>query len=165
MTRKGRRREFQTKYLVPLKTRINPMKMTETAAIRSPRKRIRSETRETERPAKNRAGTVPAPKRTIVRKPARGWEAVAALTIMAQESMQGRKPVAMPRRIFEERLRERNRGVKIFPQKDPEPKEGREKSGKGRIFRTTIPRRIIRIPAPRVKPPRRFPMTWSKEVR
>jgi hypothetical protein len=140
------------------------MKMTEAAAILSPRKRARRESRDAGRPVKNKAGIVPAPKRAIVRKPVRGWEAVAALTIMAQESMQGRKPADMPRRTFAERLWERKRDGKIRPQKDPEPKEGRERRGKGRTFRRTIPRKIITIPAPRVKPPRRFPMTWLNEV-
>ena len=94
----------QTKYLVPLKMRIIPMRITETAAIRSPKKRALKERREAESPVKKKAGTVPRPKEVVIRKPTEGFPVEAALTIMAQESMQGRKPAARPRASFEERL-------------------------------------------------------------
>ena len=80
------------------------MKITETAAIRSPKKRALRERREAEIPVKKRAGTVPRPKEVVIRKPTKGFPVEAALMIMAQESMQGRNPVANPRASFEERL-------------------------------------------------------------
>jgi hypothetical protein len=94
----------QTKYLVPLKMRIIPMRITETAAIRSPKKRALRERREAESPVKKRAGTVPRPKEVVTKNPVKGFPVEAALTIMAHESRQGRNPVARPRASFEERL-------------------------------------------------------------
>jgi hypothetical protein len=95
---------LQTKYFVPLKMRIIPMRITETAAMRSPKKRALRERREAERPVKKRAGTVPRPKEVVTKKPVKGLPVEAALTIMAQESRQGRNPVASPRASFEGRL-------------------------------------------------------------
>jgi len=57
--------------------------------------------REAESPVKNRAGTVPSAKKAIVRNPGSGCWVVAAFTTMAQESMQGKKPVANPRANLE----------------------------------------------------------------
>ena len=80
-----------------MKIRMQPIIMTAAAAARSPKNLTRRESREAETPVKNRAGTVPRPKAKVVKKPWNGEEAVAAFTIMAQESMQGRKPTAIPK--------------------------------------------------------------------
>jgi hypothetical protein len=149
----------QTKYFVPLKMRITPMKIMEAAAIRSPKNRAFRERRDAERPVKNSAGTVPSPKEVVIRNPVKGFAVEAALTIRAQDNRQGRNPVARPRANFEDRPRERKRGGKMRPQKEQGAREGIDKTGKGRIFRRIKPRRIIRAPAPRVKPPRRPPRT------
>ncbi len=138
------------------------MRMTETAAIRSPKKRALRERKEADKPVKKRAGTVPSPKAVVTKNPLTGFPVAEALTIMAQERRQGRKPVAKPRPSFDETLWERKRGGKIRPQKEFGPKDGSDKSGKGRIFKRTNPRRTINAPAARVKPPRRLPRTWLK---
>ena len=89
-----------------MKTRMQPIAMTAAAAARSPKNLIRREKREAERPVKNKAGTVPKPKVRVVRNPWRGVGAVAAFRIMAQESIQGRKPTAKPKPNLASRLRE-----------------------------------------------------------
>ena len=80
--------------------------MTETAAIRSPKNLTLSDNREAESPVKKRAGSVPNPKKAMVRNPAQRFSVVAALMIIAQESMQGRKPTAMPKASLAGNLRE-----------------------------------------------------------
>ena len=85
------------------------MAMTETAAARSPRNLTFKESREAESPVKKRAGIVPRPKANIVRNPPMRLGMVAALMIMAQESMQGKKPVRNPRAIFDAARRDRRR--------------------------------------------------------
>ena len=84
-----------------MKTRINPMRMMDRAAIRSPMILILRDIIEAETPVKKRMGTVPSPNRNMVKKPIAGFPVVAALRTIAQESAQGRKPVRMPSAIFE----------------------------------------------------------------
>ncbi len=79
------------------------MAMTERAATRSPKNLIFRVRSEAERPAKKRAGTVPSPKKAIVRNPRMGFWVVAALMIIAQESMHGKNPVDTPRANLEGR--------------------------------------------------------------
>ena len=144
-------KRIQTKYFDPLKIRMNPMTMTDTAATRSPRNLALMESKEAESPVRNRAGTVPSPKKTMVKNPGSGCWVVAAFTTMAQESMQGKKPVASPRANLEVRRGDWKRGGKIFCQKDFGP-EGRENRETGMTFKRTSPKRTIRIPPPRVIP-------------
>lgn len=82
------------------------MAITERAAALSPKSRILKPRREAEKPAEKRTGAVPRPKNTMVRNPLSGSGAVAALTIIAQESMQGKNPAASPRSHFEPRPRD-----------------------------------------------------------
>jgi hypothetical protein len=131
---------------------MKPIAITETAATRSPRNLVFMDIKEAESPVRNRAGTVPSPKKTIVKNPGSGCWVVAAFTIMAQESMQGKNPVANPRTNLKTRRRDWSRGGKIFRQKDSEPKEGREKREAGTTFSKTNPKRTIRIPPPTVIP-------------
>ena len=77
--------------------------MSDRAAIFSPRILTFMERKEAETPVANRAGTVPRPKATMVRKPRGRLCVVAAFAIMAQESPQGRNPVARPRAILASR--------------------------------------------------------------
>ncbi len=79
------------------------MAMTERAATRSPKNLIFKVRREAERPIKKRTGTVPRPKKAMVKNPMMGFWVVAALMIIAQESMQGKNPVATPRANLESR--------------------------------------------------------------
>ena len=79
------------------------MAITERAATRSPKNLIFRVRREAEKPAKKRTGTVPKPKKAMVKNPVMGFWVVAALMIIAQESMQGRNPVAAPRANLEGR--------------------------------------------------------------
>ena len=79
------------------------MAMTEKAATRSPRNLIFRVRREAERPVKKRTGTVPRPKEAMVENPIMGFWVVAALIIIAQESMQGKNPVDTPRASLEGR--------------------------------------------------------------
>jgi len=143
---------IQAKYLDPLMINMRPMAMIEAAATRSPRNLVLMESKEADSPVRNRAGTVPSPKKTMVKNPGSGCWVVAAFTTMAQESMQGKKPVANPRANLEIRRWDWKRGGKIFRQKDSGPGEGRENRETGMTFNRTSPRRTIRIPPPRVIP-------------
>ena len=149
------REQIQAKYLDPLKIRMMPMAITEAAATRSPRNLIFRDNREAESPVRKRAGTVPSPKETMVRNPAKRLWVVAALMTMAQESMQGRKPTAKPKAILEAIRCDRKRGGNNLPKKDPGPNDGREKKEKGRTLSKMRPNRTIKIPPPRVKVLRR----------
>ncbi len=79
------------------------MAMTERAAARSPKSLIFRVRREAERPVKKRAGIVPKPKKAMVKNPMIGFWVVADLMIIAQESMQGKNPMAAPRANLEGR--------------------------------------------------------------
>ncbi len=120
---------IQAKYLDPLMINMRPMAMIEAAATRSPRNLVLMESREAESPVRNRAGTVPSPKKTMVKKPGSGCWVVAAFTTMAQESMQGKKPVANPRANLEIRRRDWKRGEKFFARRIP-AREREEKTGR-----------------------------------
>jgi hypothetical protein len=148
-------KEFQAKYLDPLKTRMRPITMTETAATRSPKNLTLRDNREAERPVKKRVGTVPNPKKAMVRNPVKRFWVVAALMIIAQESMQGKKPVRNPRAIFDSRCWDRKRGGSQRAKKDPGVTERAVwEKGRGRIFKSTRPSRIIKIPPMKVRLPR-----------
>jgi len=77
------------------------MRMMNEAAARSPISLTSKEIMEAESPVKKRIGTVPNPKEAMIRKPHRESSVVAAMMIMDQESIQGKKPVAMPKTILE----------------------------------------------------------------
>ena len=79
------------------------MAMTERAAARSPKNLIFRVRSEAERPVKKRTGVVPRPKKAMVKNPMMEFWVVAALRIIAQESMQGKNPVATPRANLEGR--------------------------------------------------------------
>ena len=85
---------------------MRPIARTEAAATRSPRNLVLMDNREAESPVRNRAGIVPSPKKVMVKKPVSGCWVVAAFTTMAQESMQGRKPTAIPKASLAPKLRE-----------------------------------------------------------
>jgi len=145
-------KEFQAKYLDPLKTRMPPITITETAATRSPKNLTLRDNREAESPVKKRVGTVPNPKKAMVRNPMKRFWVVAALMIIAQERMQGKKPVRNPKAIFGARCWDRKRGGSQRAKKDPGVTERAVgKKGRGRIFKSTKPSRIIRIPPMRVR--------------
>jgi hypothetical protein len=153
--KRGRDSGIQTKYLDPLKIRMKPMAMTDTAATRSPNNRVFMDRREAESPVKNRAGTVPSPKKIMVKKPGSGCWVVAAFTTMAQESMQGRKPVARPRKTLDAKVRSPRRREKVFPGHEAGLKEGRENNEKGITRRRRRPKRTMRMPPARLIPLRR----------
>ncbi len=145
---------------------MKPITITDRAATRSPRNRTFKESREAERPMEKRAGTVPSPNVNMVRNPPRGLWVVAALIIMAQESMQGKNPVRSPRAIFEAELRERKKGEILRAIKDPVVMERfAVEEGRGRTFRSTRLSRIIKIPPVRVRLERSPPKNWLKLAR
>ena len=76
--------------------------MTDSAAMRSPASRARNEKRDAKDPVKRRAGAVPSPKEAMIIAPEITSAVMAALTIIAQENMQGRKPAANPSIHLEE---------------------------------------------------------------
>ena len=133
--------------VAPLYTRINPMTMTETAAARSPRNLTLKESREAESPVRKRAGTVPRPKANIVRKPPRRLCMVAAFMIMAQESMQGKKPVRNPNATLDagEWDRSKEEAKRVIRDAGAAGRPVVEK-GRGRTPQSTKPSRTIRIP-------------------
>jgi hypothetical protein len=137
------------KYFDPLKINIAPITITEMPARRSPNSLSRKDNRDAKKPAKKRAGTVPNPKRAIVRKPWNiFWEELAFMTI-AQGSMHGRNPTERPRRYFDQsegELMSRTAG-NVTP--DPD-------TGKSESRRNPEPRSIIINPAMRLTTPRAF---------
>lgn len=145
----------QAKYPAPLKTRIKPMDITDRAATRSPKNLTLKDKREAGRPAARRAGIVPAPKEIRVKKPTKGLEVVAALTIIAQESMQGKKPTVRPRINLEAQRGDRNRSGIRRPKNEWAPHKALEKMRAGMILKSTNPNPTIKIPPPRVRLPRR----------
>ena len=140
--------------------------MTETAAARSPRNLTFKESREAETPVKKRAGTVPRPKANIVRKPPTRLCMVAALMIMAQESMHGKKPVRNPKASFDAGRRDRRREEAQRAIKDPGPADRPVvEKGRGRTPKSTKPSRTIRIPPLIVRLERRPEKNWLKLAR
>ena len=136
------------------------MTMTERAATLSPYKRDFREKKVAENPGRKRAGIVPSPKSAIVITPCSGFPVEAALMIMAQESMQGRKPAVSPMASLEGTPGDRNKRGSKRPKK--ESVKGAEKEGI--IFRRIIPNRIITIPPPQVTLPRK-PATHPGKAR
>jgi len=128
------------------------MAMTEKAATRSPKNLIFRVRREAEKPVKKRTGTVPRPKKAMLKNPMMGFWVVAALMIIAQESMQGKNPVATPRANLEARDWDLNRVGNRRLKNDPPPMDG---TRKGTTFKRTSPKRTIKIPPPRVTTLRR----------
>ena len=146
-------KKIQTEYLDPLRTRRQPIPMREMAATLSPKNLTFRDNREAENPVKKRAGTVPNPKKAMVRNPAKRFAVVAALMTIAQESIQGKKPVRNPKAIFDTKRWDRKRGGSERAKKDPGVAEiDAGERGRGRIFKSTRPSRIIKIPPMRVRP-------------
>ena len=142
------------------------MTMTETAAARSPRNLTLKDSREAESPVKKRAGTVPRPKANIVRKPPTGLCMVAAWMIMAQESMQGKKPVMPPKATFDAGRCDRRREEARRAIKDPGAADRVVvEKGQGRTPKSTKPSRIIRMPPLIVRAERRAEKNWLKLAR
>jgi len=132
------------------------MTITETAAARSPRNLTFTESREAETPVKKSAGIVPRPKAIIVRNPPMRFSMVAALMIMAQESMQGKKPVKKPRAAFDAGRRDRKREESRRAIKDPGVADRPVvEKGRGRTPKSTKPSRIISMPPVMVRMKRR----------
>jgi hypothetical protein len=145
-------KKIQAKYLDPLRTRKQPITITETAATRSPKNLTFRDNREAESPVKKRAGTVPNPKKAMVRNPAQRFSVVAALMIIAQESIHGKKPVRNPRAIFDTRRWDRKSEGSQRAKKDPGVIEiDTGEKGRGRIFKSTRPSRIIKSPPKTVR--------------
>jgi hypothetical protein len=80
------------------------MIMIVTAAIRSPKILIFRDMKEVDNPVAKSRGTVPSPKKIIVKNPSPICWYVAAFRIMDHDNPQGRKPVARPRTILEPML-------------------------------------------------------------
>jgi len=87
---------LQRKYLPPRIISITPITIVMAPATRSPRRRAFIESKDAEKPVRKSAGKVPRPKRSMVANPRRRLAVVAALTIMARESIQGRNPERIP---------------------------------------------------------------------
>ena len=132
------------------------MAMTERAAARSPRSLAFRERREAESPIKKSAGIVPRPKANIVRNPPTRLGMVAALMIMAQESMQGKKPVRNPKATFDAARLDRRREESERAIRDPGVADRPVvEKGRGRAPTSTKPSRIIRMPPVIVRMERR----------
>jgi len=142
------------------------MAMIETAATRSPRNLILKESSEADSPVKKRAGIVPNPNANIVRNPPTELCVVAALMIMAQESMQGKNPVPTPKATllttrWDRRREESQRAIKDPGVADRPVVE----KGRGRTPKSTKPSRTIRMPPVIVRLERRPEKNWLKLAR
>ena len=131
------------------------MIITMPPATRSPRTRSLRERRDAERPVKKRTGTVPTPKRNMVRNPDDGLPVAAALTTMAKENMQGRKPEKSPRAAFATSPFEEMRRAKIQPEMGLGPDAEKERSLFGPAPSIKRPNASI------IRPPVRLTPLWS----
>ena len=127
------------------------MAMTEIAATRSPRNLAFKERRDADNPGKKRAGIVPNPKENIVRSPPMGLCVVAALMIIAQESMQGKNPAASPKATLLTIRRDRKREGSQRRNRDPGLIDWTV-IGRGKIFKCSKPNRMIKTPPMSVRP-------------
>jgi hypothetical protein len=91
---------------------------------------------------------------------------VAALMIMAQESMQGKKPVKKPNAAFEAGRWDRRREEAQWAIKGPGAADRAVlEKGRGRIPESTKPSRTIRMPPPIVRLERRAGKNWLRLAR
>ena len=140
--------------------------MIEAAATRSPRNLVLKESREADNPVKKRAGIVPIPNANIVRNPPTELCVVAAFIIMAQESMQGKKPVRNPKATFDAARLDRRREESERAIRDPGVADRPVvEKGRGRTPKSTKPSRVIRMPPVIVRLERRPEKNWLKLAR